>query len=285
MAAEGFRLFVGSLPQDITREELELVFKTYGEVSDIHVIAGDRAKSATGQSCAFIIYARRESCEDAIKVLDNVYKIREAEQNPIKVSWARASGGGGGKGFGKNDGMGMMGKGDWGKGGKGNWGGCGGCGGGCGGCDGGWNSWGGQGGGMDSWGGGKGSWQGNAWDGKGKGYDGGQWGGKGKSGGGGNSSGTRLFVGNLPPEITTEALDYVAPNRGARAEDADMRGLQKLRQRRQDAHHGRKVKEWPELCLHRVQRRQRGRNSHAYSPREVRDQTRCRAHLGKAGEQ
>eukprot|EP00437_Effrenium_voratum_P008172 CAMPEP_0181433114 /NCGR_PEP_ID=MMETSP1110-20121109/19121_1 /TAXON_ID=174948 /ORGANISM="Symbiodinium sp., Strain CCMP421" /LENGTH=131 /DNA_ID=CAMNT_0023556549 /DNA_START=61 /DNA_END=454 /DNA_ORIENTATION=- len=82
------KLFVGSLPPDITKEEIEIVFKTYGDVTDVHVIAGDRNRSATGQACAFVTYGGREGAETAIQVLNGVYKIREDAPNAIQVNWA-----------------------------------------------------------------------------------------------------------------------------------------------------------------------------------------------------
>lgn len=213
---EEHKLFVGSLPPDITKEEIEMVFKTYGEVADVHVISGDRNRSNSGQACAFVMYKAREYGDAAIQVLNNIYKIREDAPNPIQVNWARSSKGGGKDG----------GKGGWGNG-KGDYGGCGGYGGGyggCGGCGGGYG--GGCGGGYGgSCGGGYGCGGGCGGCGGGCGYGGGcggcggcggfGGGGKGASGdwdwskGGSGPAGTKLFVGNLPTDITEEALNYV----------------------------------------------------------------------------
>eukprot|EP00435_Cladocopium_sp_Y103_P010448 s2988_g2.t1 len=65
---EEHKLFVGSLPPDITKEEIEMVFKTYGEVADVHVISGDRNRSNSGQACAFVMYKAREYGDAAIQV-------------------------------------------------------------------------------------------------------------------------------------------------------------------------------------------------------------------------
>eukprot|EP00930_Biecheleria_cincta_P056858 TRINITY_DN42889_c0_g1_i1.p1 TRINITY_DN42889_c0_g1~~TRINITY_DN42889_c0_g1_i1.p1 ORF type:complete len:332 (+),score=65.94 TRINITY_DN42889_c0_g1_i1:57-998(+) len=242
------KLFVGSLPQNITKEELEMVFRTYGEVTDIHVIGGDRTKSSSGQACAFVTYAARQSADDAIQVLNGIYKIRENEPNPIQVSWPRSNSGkgkdSGSKGGGYDGGKGGGFDGGYGGGGcyGGCGGGCGGCygggyggnyGGGCcggGGCGGyGCNSvFGGKGGccgggGWDSWGGGKGydgGWggdKGGCWNGAGcKGFSGGGGGGggKGKGGGGQPPPTSKLFVGNLPNDIGEDALQYVFNNYG-----------------------------------------------------------------------
>lgn len=213
------KLFVGSLPADITQEELRIVFTTYGQVDDIHVMS---AKNSTlGNASAFICYAKKESAEDAIAVLDGVYKIRtDPDAVPIKVGWARSGGGGkdgkdkgkGDKGGGKSWGGGQDSWNSWSSSGGSSWGGS----------D--WksqpssNSW----SGSSSWsssGGGGGGWQdrGSSWSsGGGSDWSGGK--GKGRSsdgkGKGEQGSGNRLFVGNLPADIQQDALEYVFGNYG-----------------------------------------------------------------------
>eukprot|EP00927_Polykrikos_kofoidii_P050247 TRINITY_DN44168_c0_g1_i1.p1 TRINITY_DN44168_c0_g1~~TRINITY_DN44168_c0_g1_i1.p1 ORF type:complete len:270 (+),score=31.61 TRINITY_DN44168_c0_g1_i1:143-952(+) len=90
MAEEKYKLFVGSLPPDTTQDELRIVFGTYGNPTDIHIMQG---KSNSGQSCAFIVFDKRESAETAIASLDGVYSLREANDPPIRVAWAKGSGG------------------------------------------------------------------------------------------------------------------------------------------------------------------------------------------------
>lgn len=92
MAAGGekFKIFVGSLPTDATQEDLMIVFGTYGTPTDIHLMAG---KSTSGQACAFVVYDTREAAESAIASLDGVYQMREDGTGPIRVSWARPAGG------------------------------------------------------------------------------------------------------------------------------------------------------------------------------------------------
>lgn len=92
MAEEKHKLFVGSLPPDTTQDELRIVFGTYGNPTDIHIMQG---KSNSGQSCAFVVFDTRNSAENAIASLDGVYSLREASDPPIRVSWAKQSGGGG----------------------------------------------------------------------------------------------------------------------------------------------------------------------------------------------
>eukprot|EP00927_Polykrikos_kofoidii_P014336 TRINITY_DN16279_c0_g1_i1.p1 TRINITY_DN16279_c0_g1~~TRINITY_DN16279_c0_g1_i1.p1 ORF type:complete len:349 (-),score=66.55 TRINITY_DN16279_c0_g1_i1:216-1193(-) len=183
MQADGYKLFVGGLPRDITPEELQAVFPTYGEVVSVHVVPSSAEKSKTGHCCAFVIYKTKEAAEDAISVLDGKYKIREGEGvQPIHVSWPRPKDfAGKGKvdmGFkGKGDGFGCKGK-----------GGCGGPG--YGGPANSWdNSWKGGGGGwqQSSWGGDRG-WQQGGWDNGGWGGDKGGWGGD-KGGWGGDKGG------------------------------------------------------------------------------------------------
>mmetsp|Transcript_83942 Transcript_83942/g.151459 ORF Transcript_83942/g.151459 Transcript_83942/m.151459 type:complete len:475 (+) Transcript_83942:90-1514(+) len=103
---EGFKLFVGSLPTDCNQDELNTVFSNYGQVAHIHVM---NPHPRSGQRCAFVFYVRKESGDDAVKVLDNKYKIRVDAEHPIVVRWSKDSG------FdsdGKGDGKGGCG-GDW----------------------------------------------------------------------------------------------------------------------------------------------------------------------------
>eukprot|EP00429_Kryptoperidinium_foliaceum_P064551 CAMPEP_0176050906 /NCGR_PEP_ID=MMETSP0120_2-20121206/25306_1 /TAXON_ID=160619 /ORGANISM="Kryptoperidinium foliaceum, Strain CCMP 1326" /LENGTH=352 /DNA_ID=CAMNT_0017384345 /DNA_START=113 /DNA_END=1168 /DNA_ORIENTATION=- len=101
----GYKLFVADLPQDITPEELQTVFSTYGEVTNVHLLHPDPRFQNRG---ALVTYKEMSSAEDAIKVLDGVYRIRADAMNPIKVSWAKGktSGGAWGKGGGKDGGGG-----------------------------------------------------------------------------------------------------------------------------------------------------------------------------------
>jgi len=191
---DGFKLFVGSLPADITQEELQAVFSTYGEVTHIHIM--NKNNNASGHACAFVAYAKQESAEDAISVLDGVYKIREGENvQALKVNFANAPGSNkSNTAWGKGGYDQSWGKGDFGKGkGYDPWGG--------------WGGWDmGKGKGWDAWS--------YGWDqGKGKGWD---MGGKGKGGGGHAAPvvGNRLFIGNLPQDIDEAALKYVLGNYG-----------------------------------------------------------------------
>lgn len=186
------KLFVGSLPPDITDEEITSTFGTYGNVVEHHIMRG---KSTSGQACAFVVLDSKAAGDNAISSMDNTMPVREGG-TPIRVSWAKKGGGGGsyGGGYGGYGGCGGYGC-----------GGCGGCGGygcggyGCGGYGCGCGNYGGCGGGgcgCGGWGGcGKGQWGG-----------GGQWGGK---DGGGSGPKSKLFVGNLPPDITQEVLTQV----------------------------------------------------------------------------
>lgn len=88
--ADKHKLFVGNLPVDCTQEELQIVFSTYGNPTDIHIMTG---KSNSGQSCAFIVYDTYEGAETAIATLDGVYNIREDGSTPLSVKWAKPPGG------------------------------------------------------------------------------------------------------------------------------------------------------------------------------------------------
>jgi len=197
---DGFKLFVGSLPPDISQEELQAVFSTYGEVTHIHIM--NKNQNVSGHASAFVAYAKQESAQDAISVLNGIYKIREGENvQPVKVSFANPAGSGKGA-WGKGDYDQGWGKGDFGKGkGYDPWGG--------------WGGWDmGKGKGWDAWGYGWDKGKGKGWDMGGKGWD---MGGKGKGGGGGYAApvaGNRLFIGNLPLDTDEGALRYVFANYG-----------------------------------------------------------------------
>lgn len=230
--SDGWKLFIGGLPKDVSQDELETVFSTYGEVAKVHVMA---PHNVSGRVAAFIFYQSEQGAEDAIKVLDGQYKIREDAEAPIQVRWADE------KKNGKDEG----GKGSW-KGSKEDpwWNGKGGKGGN------GKNSYGWQ---EDAWGwpewNEKSTWRSTQWQepqqqswgqnkkgGKAKGAEwgntngktkgsskgaansaekgsaekkGGGSGGKGADANGGAEADTKLFVGNLPEDVTEEALNYV----------------------------------------------------------------------------
>lgn len=235
------QLFIGALPQDITEEELSIVFSTYGEVRSIKVLTNPSVSRA---GSAFVFYETSEAAEDAITVLHEQYMIRDNSDRPIRVSWAQAGKGGKGGDKGKGDkggdkytrgkGKSFPALGDDGKhaacgkgreewvsdqrvkgwqgsaGGDGGWGGDWGDG---------WRQ-------PDWWGG---SWS-DSWHDGGRGWTGrgsGKGNGSGKDYKGKDSKGTdggkraegddpcRLYVGNLPSDISEEALDYVFKTYGS----------------------------------------------------------------------
>jgi hypothetical protein len=224
MQTEGHKLFVGGLPRDITEDELNAVFPTYGEVLSVHIVASSAERSKTGHCCAFVVYKTKEAAEDAMSVLDGKYRIREGpDVQAINVSWPKPS-------KGKGD-MGGKGQADFTCKGKGCYGGFA-----APGYDaGGW--------GAPAWKGGGGwqqpGWGGAGWDAGGWGCDkgkaqygggkgtadyygcgkGGDWG-KGAGGGcggcnyGNSSDDGKLFVGNLPGDIIEESMRYVFESYG-----------------------------------------------------------------------
>lgn len=76
----GTKLYVGNLPGDIQRAALDVVFKTYGEVTDIHIMTG---KSKSGQACAFVRYGNSIEASNAIAAMSQGYEIRPGEGNII----------------------------------------------------------------------------------------------------------------------------------------------------------------------------------------------------------
>ncbi|CAE8594676.1 unnamed protein product, partial [Polarella glacialis] len=235
MADDEKKLFIAKLPEDIYEEEMRIVFNTYGKVEEVILLDGSRCRP--GQRAGFVIYETAAAARSALQVLNDVYRFREEAPEPIHVSIARprgAKGGGkdggsydqghnsrGGDSYSRNDHGGRSdryGKGDgygradsYGKGGH-DKGGYQGNDRGKGGYDGGGK------GGYD--GGGKGGYDG----GYGKGYDSGKGheqrdrghGGKDRDAGGkgggkpdGGAPGTKIYVGNLPTDISKEAIEQV----------------------------------------------------------------------------
>mmetsp|Transcript_45574 Transcript_45574/g.105713 ORF Transcript_45574/g.105713 Transcript_45574/m.105713 type:complete len:480 (-) Transcript_45574:104-1543(-) len=96
-AAGGYKLFVGSLPGDISEDELRQVFATYGTVNQVKVFSPN---NKSGMKAAFIIYSEKHSADDAITLLNNQYKIRADAPEPIQVKLAHDQNpkAGGGKG-------------------------------------------------------------------------------------------------------------------------------------------------------------------------------------------
>lgn len=88
------KLYVLSLPADITKDTLETVFSTYGPIVDMHIMYG-RAKS--GQSSAFVVYADPRDARTAIAAMEQGYEICPGEGN-ITVKMAADKSGGSGKG-------------------------------------------------------------------------------------------------------------------------------------------------------------------------------------------
>lgn len=86
------KLYVLSLPADVTRETLESVFGTYGRIEDVHVMYG-RARS--GQSSAFIVYANPSDAKSAIEAMEQGYELCPGEGNiVVRIAYDRPSGSG-----------------------------------------------------------------------------------------------------------------------------------------------------------------------------------------------
>uniref|UniRef100_A0A7S1QFW6 RRM domain-containing protein n=1 Tax=Alexandrium catenella TaxID=2925 RepID=A0A7S1QFW6_ALECA len=81
---ESHKLFAGSLPPDVTEEEMKTVFGTYGVVLRVILLSSHPLK---GRS-AFVMYKDREAGDDAIEVLNDVYKLRSSFPLPMQVRWA-----------------------------------------------------------------------------------------------------------------------------------------------------------------------------------------------------
>lgn len=91
MGDEGRKLFVGRLPDDITEDEIRMIFNTYGRVEGVKIL--DKGS----QKAAFVTYDSQQGADVAVQVLNDVYRFRTDARDPIHVSHARTGGSGGGR--------------------------------------------------------------------------------------------------------------------------------------------------------------------------------------------
>lgn len=81
------KCWVGRLPYDITEDEIRQIFNTYGKVTDV------RIHEKGGGKFAFVTYDSKRGAEAACQVLNEVYKFREDSKEPILCSKPRKKGG------------------------------------------------------------------------------------------------------------------------------------------------------------------------------------------------
>lgn len=75
------KIFAGSMPGDVTREEIRAGFGVYGTVVDMHIMAG---KSKSGHACAFITLASPAEVEACVAGMKGGYALRRGA-GPIEV--------------------------------------------------------------------------------------------------------------------------------------------------------------------------------------------------------
>ena len=95
------KLYVGNLKYEVTEEDLERLFKEFGEITSVKVIRDKFTGRSKG--FAFVEMANDEAAKNAINSLDG----NDFEGRNIKINIARErterSGGGGGGGFSRRD--------------------------------------------------------------------------------------------------------------------------------------------------------------------------------------
>ncbi|TKW29949.1 hypothetical protein SEVIR_2G002400v4 [Setaria viridis] len=74
------RLFVGSLDQSITDDDLLRAFSPYGELVNVRVLPG--------KACGFVTYSNRASAEEAMRMLNG----SQLGGNNLRLTWGRRSG-------------------------------------------------------------------------------------------------------------------------------------------------------------------------------------------------
>lgn len=80
----GQKIYVANLPEDIHKDALEYVFRTYGRLEDVHIMSG---RSKSGRAAAFIVYSHPDEAGKAIKAMQSGYEIRPG-QGDIQVKFA-----------------------------------------------------------------------------------------------------------------------------------------------------------------------------------------------------
>eukprot|EP01060_Flectonema_neradi_P041675 TRINITY_DN9967_c0_g1_i1.p1 TRINITY_DN9967_c0_g1~~TRINITY_DN9967_c0_g1_i1.p1 ORF type:complete len:201 (+),score=46.15 TRINITY_DN9967_c0_g1_i1:61-603(+) len=70
---KGYNLFVGTLPKEITKDELEILFSPFGTLSDTYLL---KQEGKGNWRCGFVSYTGYASAAHAIAVL-NGFKIQE----------------------------------------------------------------------------------------------------------------------------------------------------------------------------------------------------------------
>lgn len=80
------KLFVGSLPKNITEDDIRNIFNRYGNITDIYIMKNNNGVS---KRCAFVNYPFKEQGIFAIQNLNGKMPIENAEK-PIEVRFAES---------------------------------------------------------------------------------------------------------------------------------------------------------------------------------------------------
>ncbi|CAE7257308.1 FCA [Symbiodinium natans] len=84
----GVKLFVGRLPREVNKTQLEECFHEFGEVLEVFIIA---SQAASGVGCAFVRMAQIDAAEEAISELheQRVLIPEQADLGPMQVAFAK----------------------------------------------------------------------------------------------------------------------------------------------------------------------------------------------------
>mmetsp|Transcript_14377 Transcript_14377/g.36750 ORF Transcript_14377/g.36750 Transcript_14377/m.36750 type:complete len:240 (+) Transcript_14377:84-803(+) len=82
------KLYVANLPHDIMDTEVRKVFGLYGELTEVHI---NKLKDGNTLRSAFVRFEDPGDAAAAIAVLSDMWKFRENQQYPLRVSVARRS--------------------------------------------------------------------------------------------------------------------------------------------------------------------------------------------------
>lgn len=81
---ESNKLFIGSIPQEATQENLNDLFQSYGDIEELHML---RDEHGVFKKSAFVKYFSKESCLLAIRALNAQAFICNSSK-PIEVRFA-----------------------------------------------------------------------------------------------------------------------------------------------------------------------------------------------------
>ncbi|GAM21662.1 hypothetical protein SAMD00019534_048370 [Acytostelium subglobosum LB1] len=86
MEEEGFKVFVGHIPLNMTEQEIGEIFEKYGEILDISIIKDKRSNISKG--CAFITFATKDVADVAMNTTNSSMTFLGDLHKPLQVKYS-----------------------------------------------------------------------------------------------------------------------------------------------------------------------------------------------------